>query len=97
MRFKYFAPSDDLSVKYNSIRDRICTIHPDYFERLFQEIFRIYNRELKEEKALSKTDSTYVAIASRLIAIGMRNGRSGDDKKFIKYSINLKGSLPSSV
>jgi len=96
-RFQYFVQSDDLSVKYNSIRDRICTINTDYFERLFQEIFRIYNRELQEEEALSKSDSTYIAIASKLISIGMRNGRANDDKKFIKYSINLKGSLPSSL
>ena len=95
-RFQYFVQNDNLSVKYNSIRDRICTINTDYFERLFQEIFQIYNRELKEEQALSKSDSTYIAIASKLISIGMKNGRASDDKKFIKYSINLKGSLPSS-
>jgi len=95
-RFQYFVQNNDLSVKYNSIRDRICTINTDYFERLFQEIFQIYNRELKEEQALSKSDSTYIAIASKLISIGMKNGRASDDKKFIKYSINLKGSLPSS-
>jgi len=96
-RFRCFVQNDDLSVKYNSIRDRICTINTDYFEQLFQKIFQIYNRELQEEQALSKSDSTYIAIASKLISIGMRNGRSSDDKKFIKYSINLKGSLPSSV
>ncbi len=96
-RFQYFAQKDYLSVKYNSIRDRICTINTDYFERLYQEIFRIYNRELQEEQALSKSDSTYIAIASKLITIGMRNGKASDDKKFIKYSINLKGSLPSSL
>ena len=96
-RFKYFVQNADLSVKYNSIRDRICTINTDYFEELFQAIFQIYNRELQEEGSLSKTDSTYVGIASKLLSIGMRNGRSSDDKRFIKYSINLKGSLPSSV
>jgi hypothetical protein len=95
-RFQCFVQNDELSVKYNSIRDRICTINTDYFERLFQEIFQIYNRELQEEQSLSKSDSTYIAIASKLISIGMRNGRASDDKKFIKYSINLKGSLPSS-
>ena len=96
-KFKCFAQIEDLSVKYTSIRDRICTINVVFFERLFQEIFQIYNMELGEEKALSKTDSTYVGIASKLISIGMKNGKSNDDKKFIKYSINLKGSLPSSV
>ena len=96
-RFQYFTQNDELSVKYNSIRDRICTINTDYFERLFHSIFQIYNRELREEQSLSKCDSTYIAIASKLISIGMKNGRASDDKTFIKYSINLKGSLPSSV
>jgi hypothetical protein len=95
--FKQFSSTTGLTSKYNSIRDRICCINSEYFERLFQEIFTIYNKELSEEHALSKVDSTYVSIASKLISFGMRNGTKCDGKKQIKYSINLKGSLPSSV
>jgi len=95
-KFKSFARYDILEGKYNSIRDRICTINAEYFEKLFQTIFSIYNKELKEENALSKTDSTYVALASKLFSNGMRNG-SKEDLRFVKYSVNLKGSIPSSV
>lgn len=94
-QFKSFTGYDILDGKYNSIRDRICTMNADYFEQLFEQIFHIYNKELKEEKALCKVDSTYVALASRLFSIGMENGTS--DMRFVKYSINLKGSLPSSL
>ena len=94
-QFKVFTGYDILEGKYNSIRDRICTINAEYFEKLFETIFFIYNRELKEEKALCKTDSTYVALTAKLFAGGMQNG--DNDKRFIKYSINLKGSIPSSV
>ncbi len=94
-QFKSFTGYDILDGKYNSIRDRICTMNADYFAQLFEQVFQIYNKELKEEKALSKVDSTYVALASRLFSIGMENGTR--DKRFVKYSINLKGSLPSSV
>ncbi len=94
-QFKSFTGYDILEGKYNSIRDRICTINAEYFEKLFEKIFLIYNKELKEEKALSKTDSTYVALASKLFSIGMENGTN--DKRFVKYSVNLKGSIPSSV
>ncbi|MBE2290321.1 MAG: IS4 family transposase [Chitinophagaceae bacterium] len=93
--FKSFTGYDVLDGKYNSLRDRICTINCDYFEQLFNTIFGIYNKCLKEEKALSKADSTYVALASKLFSIGMENGTS--DKKFVKYSVNIKGSLPSKV
>ena len=94
-RFKAFTGYDILDGRYNSIRDRICTINTEYFEKLFSAIFSIYNKELREEKALSKTDSTYVALAATLFKDGMING--DNDKRFVKYSINLKGSIPASV
>ena len=94
-KFKSFSHYDILDGKYNSIRDRICSINAVYFEKLFQIIFTIYNKELKEEKALSKTDSTYVALATKLFSDGMKNG--DNDKRFVKYTVNLKGSIPSSV
>ena len=50
--------------RFTSIRDRICTIQASYFERLFQDVFSVYNKELKEEKALSKADSTYVTLSA---------------------------------
>ena len=94
-KFKCFAEFDILDSRYNSIRDRICTINASYFEKLFEIIFSIYNKELKEENALSKTDSTYVALAAKLFSAGMKNG--DNSKRFVKYSVNLKGSIPSSV
>lgn len=94
-QFKTFTRYDILEGKYNSIRDRICTINAVYFEKLFETIFSIYNKELKEEKALSKTDSTYVALAAKLFMCGMQTG--DNDKRFVKYTVNLKGSIPSSV
>lgn len=97
-RFKSFSQFDILDSRYNSIRDRICTINADYFEKLFETIFSIYNKELKEENALSKTDSTYVALAAKLFLQGMENGNGRcKDKRFVKYSVNLKGGLPSMV
>lgn len=94
-QFKAFSQFDILDGKYNSIRDRICSINYKYFEELFKTIFSIYNKELKEEKALSRTDSTCVALAARLLTNGIEMGN--ESTKFVKYTVNLKGSLPSSV
>ena len=94
-QFKSFTSYDILEGKYNSIRDRICTINAEYFEKLFAAIFCIYNKELKEEKALTKVDSTYVGLAAKLFMGGMRNG--DNDKRFVKYSVSLKGSIPCLV
>jgi len=93
--FKSFTHYDILDGRYNSIRDRICSINAEYFEKLFAAIFSIYNKELKEEKALSKVDSTYVALAAKLFMDGMKTGDK--DRRFVKYSVSLKGSLPCSV
>lgn len=93
--FKSFTHYDILDGKYNSIRDRICSINAEYFEKLFAAIFSIYNKELKEEKALSKVDSTYVALATKLFTDGMKTGDK--DRRFVKYSVGLKGSIPCLV
>ena len=94
-RFKHLAQRDGLDSRFNSIRDRICTINVEYFEGIYNEVFNTFSRELGEGAALSKTDSTYVSIASSLLLGGIKTG--GGDRNFVKYSVNLKGSLPSSV
>jgi hypothetical protein len=94
-KFKHLAQKDGLDSRFNSIRDRICTINVEYFEGIYNEVFNTFSRELGEGAALSKTDSTYVSIASSLLLGGIKTG--GGDRNFVKYSVNLKGSLPSSV
>lgn len=91
---------NDFSTKYNSIRDRISTINPSYFEQLFSQIFTCYNTYLKEEKALVKADSTYVSITAKLVDWSMENGMNKIKKiqrKQVKFSVLLKGSLPCDV
>jgi hypothetical protein len=95
-KFKNFS-EQNVDSKFNSIRDRICTINADYFENIFNVIFTTYNKVLKEEEALSKADSTYVSIAASLFSIGMLNGTQSYGRKHVKYSVNLKGSLPCNV
>jgi hypothetical protein len=58
-KFKPFSQFVILDSRYNSISDRICSINAVYFEKFFEKIFCICNKELREEKALSKTDNTY--------------------------------------
>lgn len=96
-KFKSFSHLDSLNCKFNSIRDRICSIKEAYFKQLFEKIFSIYNKELKEEKALSKTDSTSVGLATSLFLRGMKSSNHLTDKRFLKYTVNIKGSIPSNV
>lgn len=94
-QFKLFTGYDILEGKYNSIRDRICTIDSSFFEQIFEQVFSIYNKQLGEEKALSKTDSTMVGLSAKLFKSGMEYGEK--EKRFVKFSVNVKGSLPSSI
>jgi hypothetical protein len=96
-KFKQFAQNDELDAKYNSIRDRICNINVEFFKRLFEVVFELYNKELKEEQAITKADSTYVSIAANLVEWSMRNGTSFNGPKHIKYSVAVKGSLPCAL
>lgn len=94
-QFRSFTGYDITIGKYNSIRDRICSINATYFEELFNQLFDIYSKYLNETSSITKVDSTYVSVAAKLFDRGMVNGTG--DKKFVKYSVGLKGSLPSSV
>src|SRR6478735_4775754 len=94
-QFKSFAGFDIIESKYNSIRDRICAIDAGYFEKLFQVVFTTYNKQLKEQSALSKTDSTMVTLSAKLLTEGITN--QTENKRYLKYGVNVKGSLPSSV
>lgn len=92
-RFRALAKTGDMSIKYNSISERISTISPHYFEKIFELLFIKFNRYLKEENALQKYDSTMVAISSRLLDWGMRVG-SKTDKRQLKYTLGMQGALP---
>lgn len=96
-QFKTFAQSHEVNAKYNSLRDRISTIKSEYFEKIFELLFEKYNRFLKEEKAISIMDSTFINISSKLVQWGMENGTRGLGLKFMKFTVSMKGSLPCNV
>jgi hypothetical protein len=97
-QFKNFLGDDfNIESKYNSIRDRISTINYIYFERLFESIFIKYNQLLDEQHTLTRVDSTFISISSKLMSWGMQNGPHSSGLKFIKFTLSLKGSLPSAV
>ncbi len=92
VEFKKFT-GINLQAKYNSISDRITAINTTYFEKIFELLFDKFHKELKEEKAVQKYDTTMVAISSKLVSWGMRIG-SKTDKHQIKFTIGMHGSLP---
>ncbi|RRN06280.1 IS4 family transposase [Bibersteinia trehalosi] len=75
------------SAKYNSISDRLRTINPDYFEAIFDTVFRQYNEKyLTVKDNILLFDSTIVTLSSKLLKHGLKVG-SSNNVKGIKYSI----------
>lgn len=87
LSFKSIANTSYKGVKYNSIRDRLVYINPDYFEAIFNSCLKKYqDKYLKKKHNIISFDSTLVAISSKLLKEGMTINQKGD-KKYIKFSI----------
>ena len=91
--FILLANKNKIKAKYNSLSDRISSINAVYFEKIFELLFDKFHSELKEENAIQKYDTTMVAVSSKLVHWGMKIG-SKTDKKQIKFTVGMHGSLP---
>ncbi|WP_202971606.1 hypothetical protein [Flavobacterium oreochromis] len=87
LAFKGIANTSYEGVKYNSIRDRLVNINPDYFEAIFNScLSQFKDKYLKKEHNIISFDSTMVTISSKLLMEGMKLNKKGD-KKYIKFSM----------
>ena len=87
LAFKSIANTSYKGVKYNSIRDRLVNINPDYFEAIFNSCLKKYqDKYLKKKHNIISFDSTLVAISSKLLKDGMQINQKRD-KNFVKFSM----------
>ena len=85
--FKNLAHTHYETVKYNSIRDRLVSINPDYFEAIFTSCLKKYkDKYLKKKHNIIAFDSTLVGISSQLLQEGMQMNQK-EDKKYVKFSM----------
>lgn len=101
--FKSFSGKGGHKTRHSSIADRMRTIDSNYFEMMFDRVGEIlekqFHKETKKVIEILRFDSTMVAIGAGLIKHGMQVGKKsekGNGKKQVKFSIGLKGILPSS-
>jgi transposase len=97
MRFRMISDLKDTTTKYNSIRDRIATINPEFFEKIFHTLFDKFNHLFDEKNELIRYDSTMIALSSGLVEWGIKAGALKSDKVHLKYTIAMKGSFPCRV
>lgn len=85
-------------VRYNSISERLSTINPLYFEKIYHTCIDVYGKLLESKsKKIIRFDSTIVTLSSKLLHEGYLL-KAGDAKhvRQLKFTIGL-GELPESV
>lgn len=85
-------------VRYNSISERLSTISPVYFEKIYETCIDVYGKTLRSKsREIIRFDSTIVTLSSKLIHQGYLL-KDGDAKhvRQLKFTIGL-GELPQSV
>src|SRR5580658_3585804 len=96
MQFRMISGLEDTTTKFNSIRDRIATINPNFFIQIFDSLFTKFNHLFEEKDELIKYDTTMVAISSKLVEWGIKAGDK-TNKVQLKYTMATKGSFPCHV
>lgn len=94
--FRTLSNNPEIDGKFNSLSDRIAMINAEYFERVFLYLYDTFSKYLNETDSIHRYDSTMIAVSSKLFDFGMRVGRkAGEDKKQLKFTMGMHGSLPS--
>lgn len=85
-------------VKYNSISDRLRTINPDFFEKIYHSCIATYGNVLRSQsRAMVRFDSTIVTLSSKLLHSGyLLKGGDAKHVRQIKFTVGL-GELPQTV
>lgn len=104
-RFKFlFNIHLDVSVKYNSISERLSVMDVDFFEKLFEHYYAqlssLYSSQEILQNKIIRVDSTMVAETSSRLSKGMTVGKIGNKKvakQQVKYTVGFDGLLPCSV
>lgn len=91
------------TTRHSSIADRLSTMNPEYFQRLFEWSVGHFGKQLPGAgllKKIKRFDSTMVAISSALVEWGMRVGRPPSDGYPVvqlKFTMEMHAHLPASV
>lgn len=101
-RFKFlFNIHQKVSVKYNSISERLSVMDVNFFEKIFEQYYSqlstLYSSHEILQNKIIRVDSTMVAETSARLSKGMNIGCKKDGKKQIKYTIGFDGLIPCSA
>lgn len=87
--FAKVANSIHQGVKFNSIRDRLISINPSFFEAIFQKCLEKFEENIQPSSNIISFDSTLVSASSKLLKTGMKINKKGD-KRYVKFTIGFR-------
>lgn len=76
-------------VRYNSLRDRLVSINPNFFDAIFRFCYQKFQKELDKNQNIVLFDSTLVSASSKILQQGIRINKKGD-KRYVKFSVGIK-------
>jgi transposase len=102
-KFKFlFNLNNQKNVKFNTISARLSNVNIEFFENVYELIYKIFSSRYSSQEALTykitRVDSSMVCEIANKLEEGMIVGTKKENgKKQIKYTISLTDILPSSV
>lgn len=88
--FRALSPENtSLTIAHSSISERLSTIKPEYFEKIFQLCVKQYKKSKEIAKnEIVRYDSTIVSLSSKILDIGY-NLKGGDAEKYklLKFTV----------
>lgn len=96
--FRAFYDGPENVLAHSSISDRLSTIKPEFFEKLYYQCVNHFNtKHIKLANRVVKYDSTIVAYSAKLLKIGYNIKGGGADKlRMLKFTVGYS-SIPECV
>lgn len=101
-KFKFlFNIDQDNKLKYNSLSDRLATMNPEYFKRIYEHSYHMFSEVFTDteaqEHSIIRVDSTLVREAANKLQQGITMGNQHSKNKYIKYTVSMEDLFPSDV
>jgi len=94
--------TSDYVVPHTTLSDRLSNINVEFFESIYStylvHLQSLYTPEQFKARRIVRFDSTFVGLTSKLLKIGMHNGRKPEKdkpvKNQIKFTVGFDGLFP---
>lgn len=84
-------------VDHSSLGKRLKNANAKFFQDIYEDITTKYHAKALSKKSYHIFDSTVLSVSSKLMKDGLNLGGAGQNNIYIKMTVSLKNSIPSSI